>query len=1301
VPIRPEQDLAQPDSLLRDVVENLNDVVYLMDLDGRLTYASPALARVFGISPAEVVGRSFLEILCAEDHARARAAFRELLEGRSEPHEYRVTLAPGPARWIRVSGRLMTRAGRPIGFAGTLSDVTEARRMREALAESGERYRRITERITDYIYSVEIENGRAVATRHGPGCETVTGYTSEDFDADPYLWISMIVAEDRARIEDQARRLTLGEERPPIEHRIVRKDGAVRWVRNTPVLQRDARDRPVGYDGLIHDITESKSIEEALRASEAALKRSQAVAHIGHWVWDKERDIVEWSDEMYRIFGIAPSQSGERLDLNAIAARAIHSDDLQRVTEVSRRTLEEGQPGEMEYRVIWPDGSIRHVWAVSADIVRDKHGVVVRLVRILQDITERRRAEEVLRANEAALKRSQEIAHVGHWIWNVKANTGTWSDEMFRLYGQVPKAPGEPFNASEIVARVVHPDDAALVVEARRAMIETGQVREQRYRVIWPDGTAHHLSAAPADIVRDQQGAIVQLSGIVQDITERQHAEETLRAREQRFRALIEHSHDAVTLLAADGTVVYDSPSVTHVLGYAPAERIGRSVFDYVHAEQRAAMEAGFGLFARQFGAVRPSEVRFLHKDGSPREIEGVRINLLHEPAVQAIVVNYRDVTERKRAERALRESERLLMESQRVARLGHYTLDVASGRWSSSPMLDEVFGIGSSFQRDVEGWLALIHPEDRERVRSHLLEHVLRDRQRFDQEYRIIRVGDGALRWVHGNGDLDCEASGAPVRMFGTIQDVTERRRAEEALRVSEEKFSKVFRSAPVWVSIATLEEGVYIDVNNEALRISGFSREEMIGQRSTDTGWISPENRRRLIEALDADGRVTGLELSFTAKDGRTVFGLVHGETITIDGHPCLLTATVDITERLQAEEARIELERRLLHAQKLESLGILAGGIAHDFNNLLMGILGNLDLTMHELPHDSSALKTIAQAVQATRRATDLTRQMLAYSGKGSFEIRRVDLNALVQENVGLLRGVIAGTTALNVALSHHDPAIQADPGQVQQVIMNLITNAAEAMGDRAGGVVLSTGVVECSAADLERSRLSERPSPGRFAFVEVADSGSGMDTKTQERLFDPFFTTKFTGRGLGMSAVLGIVRSHKGAIFVDSAPDEGTRIRVLFPAVSGWEATAQTAPAGFAKPAVSVGQAPLVLVVDDEDVVRIPCEQFLQWHGFEVVGVASGEDALDVVSRRQREIACVILDLTMPGMNGAATFREIKRIHKDARVILMSGFSEQAALQDFAGAQPSGFIQKPYRLEQLLVLIQRVINQDARA
>ncbi len=522
-----------------------------------------------------------------------------------------------------------------------------------------------------------------------------------------------------------------------------------------------------------------------------------------------------------------------------------------------------------------------------------------------------------------------------------------------------------------------------------------------------------------------------------------------------------------------------------------------------------------------------------------------------------------RDINQRKRTEEALRRSESLLKEAQRVTRTGHYMLDLETRRWSSSEVLDEIFGIGADYDRSVEGWLTLVHPEDRAMMAEYLAGTLLGQGRRFDKEYRILRACDHEPRWVHGLGRFEGDVLGRSIVMFGTIQDVT----------------------------------------------------------------------------------------------------------------------------ERTQAEAERLELERRLLHAQKLESLGVLAGGIAHDFNNLLLAILGHLDLALGDLPADSPAHASIRHSARAALRATDLTRQMLAYSGRGKFVLSRLDLSALVEENIHLFRTTLARKATLTLDLQAALPPVQADAGQIQQIIMNLLTNASDAVGDEPGVILLRTGVEHCSAAYLRQGRLDDRLAPGAYVYLEVTDTGCGMDAATQQRLFDPFFTTKKNGRGLGMSAILGIVRGHKGAIMLDSEPDVGTTIRVLLPAAGDPE-VAETAGAKAGDAAAdSHAFEGAVLVVDDEEMVRTVCTAILQRLGWDVLTAADGLEAIRVLSERTAEIGAIILDLSMPNMDGFTACRRLVQIKPEVRIVFSSGYDSRDALQHHADNGRAGFVQKPYTLENL--------------
>ncbi len=396
-------------------------------------------------------------------------------------------------------------------------------------------------------------------------------------------------------------------------------------------------------------------------------------------------------------------------------------------------------------------------------------------------------------------------------------------------------------------------------------------------------------------------------------------------------------------------------------------------------------------------------------------------------------------------------------------------------------------------------------------------------------------------------------------------------------------------------------------------------------------------------------------------------------------------------EMHRRQVAEAARLKLETQMLQTQKLESLGVLAGGIAHDFNNLLTGIIGYADLARHELPVDSAANEFLDEAVNGARRAAELTQQMLAYSGKGKFTIGPVVLSSLVTDIARLLEVSISKKCVLRFDLMADQPPCMADATQLRQVVMNLIINASEAIGDRSGVIALSTGVAWCERDYLVDTYLDESLKEGLYAHLEVADTGHGMSAETRARIFDPFFSTKFTGRGLGLAAVLGIVRGHGGAIRVYSEEGRGTTFKLLLPATPG---DAATPTAAALTPPVWRGSG-TVLIMEDEESIRALTRSMLERMGFAVVLASDGREGVDAFRRLAGENPLVLLDLTMPHLDGAAAYRELRRIRPDVRAILMSGYSEQSIASQFAGKGLAGFIQKPFRLAQLQQTIREVL------
>ena len=548
------------------------------------------------------------------------------------------------------------------------------------------------------------------------------------------------------------------------------------------------------------------------------------------------------------------------------------------------------------------------------------------------------------------------------------------------------------------------------------------------------------------------------------------------------------------------------------------------------------------------------------------------------------------------------------------------------------------------------------------------------------------------------GNKATDYDASDVRqlTLLMSGVWAIVERTQAEMALRASEARLQSIYRAAPVGIGL--VRERILLDVNDRVCEMIGRPRSELIGRSARvlypsdeEFEFVGAEKYRQI--ALRGTGTV---ETRWVRADG-TVMDVLLSSTpvgpLLPDG---IVTFTaLDITERKRAERERLELEQRILHAQKLESLGVLAGGIAHDFNNLLMAIIGNLDLATTSGSMDAATRAFVAEAETAARRAADLTGQMLAYSGRGRFVVQPVDLSALVSEMASLLRTSVPRNVAFDMHLEPSLPCVQGDPAQLQQIVLNLITNAAEAIGARDGAITLRTSVRDVAAEEIERSRIQELPAPGLYVCLEVADDGCGMDDATQQRLFEPFFTTKETGRGLGMAAVLGIVRGHQGAILLETAPGAGTRFTVLLPAAEAVEPQADIPR----RPPREQPTGGTVLLVDDEEPVRTVAAAMLARLGYRVVQASTADEAVQRLCDGQEVIDCVLLDLTMPGKDGITALREMRARQPGLRIILSSGYNPLEAAHRAGATGVHGVIQKPYRLATLREELQRVLSMPA--
>ena len=486
------------------------------------------------------------------------------------------------------------------------------------------------------------------------------------------------------------------------------------------------------------------------------------------------------------------------------------------------------------------------------------------------------------------------------------------------------------------------------------------------------------------------------------------------------------------------------------------------------------------------------------------------------------------------------------------------------------------------------------------------------------------------------------------------------------------------------------------FIIVNRGARLNLGYSIEELTNMTPID---IKPEfdltSFRGLIEPL-RDGRQDKvvLETLHSRKDGSTYPVEVHLQPGRYGDRDVLSAIILDITKRREAENKHRKLDEQIRHAQKLESLGILAGGIAHDFNNILTSILGYADLARSVSPQNSEIYSYVNEVTKAAQQASELTRQMLAYAGKGTFVLEPVDLNVVIREMGRLLDVSISKNAVLRYELADSLPAVQVDASQIRQVVMNLIVNASEAIGEQRGIVSITTGPLYCDEQYLADLLLEEELPAGHYVYLEVADNGHGMTEDVMEKIFDPFFSTKFTGRGLGLSAVLGIARSHHGAIKVYSEPGKGSSFRVLLPATK----ETGTEPSTRNTDIADWRGSGTVLIVDDEPFVRQVAREMMQKMGFAVIEAEDGAAGVEAFREHADELTLVLLDVTMPKLDGAGAFHEMRQIRAGIPTILTSGYNQLTAIAKFSGKGLAGFIQKPFLYADLAEAFRSVLTNE---
>jgi PAS domain S-box-containing protein len=944
---------------------------------------------------------------------------------------------------------------------------------------------------------------------------------------------------------------------------------------------------------------------------------------------------------------------------------------------------------EIEYSLPFPDGTRQYSAKVSRRT--DGKGKITGFTTVARDITEQKHAERALRENEKRYRHLVENIEEKHFIYihDINGVFTYLSPSIKNILGYTP----QEFMTHYTQYLTPNPVNREVV---RHTELSIKGIKQPSYEVeiYCKDGYTRWLEVNEVPVF-DANGSVLAVQGIAHDITERKRAEEAVRESEKKYSHLFENLSDAAFLADAEtGIIIEVNRQAEILLGRARREIVGMHQ-SQLHPPEKA--DEYRQIFAKHVheGYASDVECEVAKQDGTIVFVAISASTYVHMDRT-LILGLFKDITERRKAKNKLKESEERYKKLISSVTDYIFTVEVNNGQPVSTkhgPGCLAVTGYSpEEFDTDPYLWYRMVYEDDRERVMKHA-ERVISGESHDALEHRITQK-NGNVIWVRNTSVPNYDYGGRLIAYDGLIEDITERKKAEEALFETEERLRAIFNNTAIGIALAT-PQGIFVEANPTFIVMFGYPEEEINGLTINDI--THPDDReltRKFIEELFAGQRhYYQFEKRYVRKTGGVFWGRITASLIKdrFGAPKYIIGAVEDITARKSIEEEKQKLHDQFVHAQKMEAVGLLAGGVAHDFNNILTAIVGYANIVKMKIKKDDPLKINLDHIINSSLRGAHLTQSLLTFSRKQPISPRAIDLNVIIRNIQKLLSRMISEDIETQVMLDERPLTILADSGQIEQILMNLATNARDAM-PLGGALTIRT---EMTTIDEQFKKEHGFGEPGRYALLAITDTGVGMDEKTKERIFEPFFTTKEVGRGtgLGLAMVYGAIKQNKGYIIVSSVPGKGTTFNIYFPLIAadtrGEKADTQVV--------VMQGGKETVLLAEDDESLRKLISSILSEFGYTVTEAKDGVEAVDKFIMHKEEVKLVILDVVMPRKNGREAYREIIKINPLVKTLFISGHT--AEIVHASGILDLGvhYLPKPIIPEQMLKKVRDILDE----